>query len=75
MPLTERNTNISRTGEGARARTVAEGKENSNTPKQKQKTPVKKTKTVVTAGITKNFPRRSRTQRRGRSQRRGRGRN
>ena len=70
MPLTERNTNIS--GTGARARTtVAEGKE--NTPKQK--TPVKKTKTAVTAGITKKWPRRSRTHRRGRSQRRGRGRN
>ena len=72
MPLTERNTNIS--GTGARARTtVAEGKENRNTPKQK--TPVKKTKTAVTAGITKKWPRRSRTHRRGRSQRRGRGRN
>ena len=73
MPLTERNTNIS--GTGARARTtVADGKENSNTP-TKQKTPVKKTKTAVTASITKKWPRRSRTQRRGRSQRRGRGRN
>jgi hypothetical protein len=73
MPLTERNTNISRTGEGARAGTgaVAEGKENRNTPKQK--TPVKNTKTA--AGIIKTLPRRSRTQRRGRSQRRGRGRN
>ena len=69
MPLTERNTNISRT-ERARM-TVAEGKENRNTPKQK--TPVKKTKTA--SGIIKTLPRRSRTQRRGRSQRRGRGRN
>ena len=72
MPLTERNSNISRTGERART-TVADGKENSNTPKPKQKTPVK-TKPAVTASITKKWPRRSRTQRRGRSQRRGRGR-